>query len=80
MYNCQRELVKPVVIRPSPVNKPIRDNVTFGPYLSRAQPMKKAETPDNSRLTEKMEEVAARESPNSISNDLKKTPYENRTP
>ena len=80
MYNCHRELVNPVVSSPIPVNKPIKKRTGLGPYLSKAQPIKKADMPESILLTEKIEDVTARVRLYSLSIELKNTPKVKVTP
>ena len=71
--NCHEELVWLVSNRLRPVNKPIRARTILGPYLSEAQPPKKAKTQPSTQVTESTPEVAVRLKPNSTASDLKKT-------
>jgi len=72
MNSCYWELVWLVSNRLKPVNRPIERITIFGPYLSKAQPAKKADTPASSILVDTTAEVAARVKSNSLSIDLKK--------
>jgi hypothetical protein len=69
-----------VVSIPRPVNNPIRKRMILGPYLSKAQPNKKAKIPESILLMEKIEEVTARVRLYSLSIDLKNTPKEEFIP
>ena len=80
MNNCHKELVWLVNTRPNPVNRPINESTSLGLYLSRAQPLKKANMPPNIRLVDVIAEVAVRVKLNSLSMDLKKRPKEEYTP
>jgi hypothetical protein len=80
MNSCHEEFVWLVSNRLKPVNRPIERITILGPYLSKAQPAKTADTPASSILTDKIAEVAARVKLNSLCMDLKKTPKENCIP
>jgi hypothetical protein len=76
MYSCHKEPVWLVSKRLSPVKEPIRKQTFLGPYRSRAQPPKIANTQQHNMYMEKMLDVAPRVRANSFSRDLKKTPKE----
>ena len=80
MNNCHKELVWLVNTRLKPVNRPINESTSLGLYLSRAQPLKKANMPPSIRLVEVIAEVAARVKLNSLSIELKNRPKEEYTP
>ncbi len=72
MNNCHRELVWLVSNRLKPVKRPIERTTILGPYLSKAQPAKKAHTPARSILTDETAEVSARLRWNALSIDSKR--------
>ena len=80
MNNCHRELVWLVSNRLKPVNIPIKRITILGPYLSEAQPPKRANIPPSNTQVDKTAEVATRVKLNSPSMDLKKTPKDMRSP
>ena len=80
MNNCHRELVWLVNSRLKPVNSPISRTTILGPYLSKDQPPRKANTPPSIMLVDAIAEVAVRVRWNSPAMDLKKTPKEKCTP
>ena len=80
MNNCQAELVWLVSNRLKPVNKPIKRITILGPYLSEAQPPKKAHILASIILVDRIVDVTVRVRSNSLAMDLKKTPKESCMP
>ena len=80
MNNCHRELTWLVSSRLKQIRSPIIRAMIFGPYLSKAQPPRKANKLPSTIFTDKTEEVKVRVKLNSLSIDVKNTPKEKRIP